>query len=421
VPDLVLEYHRLKTPIDHPLRSVTREHLEYPTEDVTLIYLAAINKVATHRGGGPRPSGRGVYTSDAFTDKAVEGNVKAYHEQGWWGRYIDNQNWYENYISVDYSSADHKIQKIVNGSVTALATESVDLSGYTHPLKLSISGSTIKSFRDGASSPQISATDTALASGGFGGFGADSDHNDEFDFFGGKLIAPASSLPQPLIIVEMEVTGRGLLSDPYRPSLLSEPIPIDRVDNVPEFLKEEYKRYQYLRAKGLSRDEMCLLFRFCPQIEIDAMSITWGAFEFHPEKSSTVVIAVYGDNPYRSGAIEKQASRAIRKMRAPRDYREAVETYKTLRKDHGYWLAGKDNFAYQVLGHGDLELFAVADFYFGELVEHRTHYHQLKRVPDWEMRRTLERWVKRLEKVTILTEERDKHLNKLRKVMKLGW
>jgi fructose-1,6-bisphosphatase/sedoheptulose 1,7-bisphosphatase-like protein len=55
------------------------------------------------------------------------------------------------------------------------------------------------------------------------------------------------------------------------------------------------------------------------------------------------------------------------------------------------------------------------------LIEHRTHYDQLKRVPEWELWRRLEELERRLEKVTVLTEERDKHISKVKEVKRLGW
>ena len=52
---------------------VKRADLEYPTEDVTFTYLAAINKLRTVSGyGGGRTSARWILTVDSFTDKAIE-------------------------------------------------------------------------------------------------------------------------------------------------------------------------------------------------------------------------------------------------------------------------------------------------------------------------------------------------------------
>jgi hypothetical protein len=42
-------------------------------------------------------------------------------------------------------------------------------------------------------------------------------------------------------------------------------------------------------------------------------------------------------------------------------------------------------------------------------------------VPDWELWRRLEALEKKLEKVEVLAEKRDKHLEKLKSVKRLGW
>jgi len=421
MPDLVLEYHRLKTPIDHPLRSVTREHLEYPTENVTFAYLIAIGKTVTDYLNQSPDDEVQVYTSDIFTDRAIEGwnedcsGVLA-------GRWNDVKNMYYEHIDAARSSRDFYIAKVVDGSMTVLGYEAVDLqSGVYYRHKFSISGSTLKGFRTDMTSPKITVTDTTFASGRFGHGG---DAGSFTVYSATKLLPPESALPGAVAIMEVEYEGSGTEHDPIRPVLKHELVDILRFDGLPNYLYIEAKKYHMLKSRGFTDEEIMLLLGYVPQHQIDLASITWGAFEFIT-KQPTVVIMVLGDNPYRRGAIEKQIefarSRNLRVMKPPRDYKEAVMQYQQLRADYIHWLAGKDNFAYQVLGHEELELFAVADFYFGELVEHRTHYHQIKRVPDWEMWRTIERWFKRLEKVTILTEERDKHLNKLRRVMKLGW
>jgi len=45
----------------------------------------------------------------------------------------------------------------------------------------------------------------------------------------------------------------------------------------------------------------------------------------------------------------------------------------------------------------------------------------LKNVPEWELWRRLEALEEKLSKVTVLTEERDKHMEKLKTIKKLGW
>jgi len=359
---------------------VRRDQLEYPTEDVSYSYLAIIGKL-TVCPGDPRVT----VVDDVFSDKAVENYAWVDADRFClWARIQDNKNCYIANIRTSASTSDYQLTKLENGTESTLGSESVDLdTNKFYKLKLSCNGSTLKAYRDDMTTPKITATDTTFASGYFGFLRwATSDICAPCRLETGWLRPPSSPIPPAKAVIEVDVIGSGTEDDPYRPSLASE-IVEDR----------------------------------------DLLAVTWGAFEYKPGKSSAMVVMIYGDNPYLSGAVDRQRQSALRSFSPPTDYAGAVELYKALRVDHPEWIAGKDNFAYQVLGLEELELFAVADFYYGFLVEHRTRpqLDQLKRVPDWEMRRTLSRWIDRLSRVSVLTEERDKHLEKLRKVLKLGW
>ncbi|MCC6059240.1 MAG: hypothetical protein LM563_03235, partial [Thermofilum sp.] len=238
------------------------------------------------------------------------------------------------------------------------------------------------------------------------------------------LKAPLTQLPPAQAIVEVEVEGSGTQEDPYRPLLGRNLVEIASLQGLPEFLYREAKRYEILRAKGFTEDEMKLLLGYVPQHQVDLDAVTWGAFEFS-EKSPTNIIIVTGDNPYQQGAISRHVelarSKNLKTLRPPRNYGEAVAQYNRLKKDFPHWLAGKDNYAYQTLGLEELDLFQNVDFYYGELVEHRIHYQQLKQVPEWELWSRIEELERRLEGVRVLTEERDRHLEKLNAVKKIGW
>jgi hypothetical protein len=92
-----------------------------------------------------------------------------------------------------------------------------------------------------------------------------------------------------------------------------------------------------------------------------------------------------------------------------------------LKRDYPHWSAGKDNFAYQVLGWEELLLFQNVDFYYGEFIDHKSHYNQLKHVPEWELRMRLSKLYEDLMKVSALTDERNRHMAKLDEIMRLGW
>jgi hypothetical protein len=224
--------------------------------------------------------------------------------------------------------------------------------------------------------------------------------------------------------LEVEVEGSGAPEDPYRPLLNRNLVEITSLQGLPEFLYREAKRYEILKAKGFTEEEIRILLGSIPQHQVDLQAITYGAFEFSPD-SPTNVIIITGDNPYQQGAIDKHVelarSKNLKTLRPPRNYGEAVAQYQQLKRDYPYWLAGKDNYAYMVLGLEELDLFQNIDFYEGELLEHKTHYRQLKQVPEWELWRRLDVLEEKLSKVTVLTEERDKHIAKIREVKRLGW
>jgi hypothetical protein len=73
------------------------------------------------------------------------------------------------------------------------------------------------------------------------------------------------------------------------------------------------------------------------------------------------------------------------------------------------------------LGWEELDVFQCADFYYGELLEHKTHYDQLKRVNPKEIESRLLELKARLERMKALPEERGKHLRKVEELLKKGW
>ena len=441
MPDLVLEYHRLKTPIDHPDRSVTRGKLEYVTVDVSFAYLSAINQIliVSYHIHGPA-----VVARSAFADKAVLAAVHSEDRATLLGRLQNKLNTYAHMTTPEYAGYDHYVGRFVNGTWTELGRETVDIDGSGRAMMFRVFGSTLQGLRfelpelrDPLAMPTAdgvaTATDTTFASGYFGFcvrrkkdlLGYVVPVTGYLKSAGSPGPSSASALVPPfsaVAVLEVEVAGEGSEENPFRPMLSTHLVEIDRIPNAPEFLRSEHERYQLLRKRGFTDEEMRLLLGRVPQARVDLDSVTWGAFEFN-EKSPVNVVIVTGDNPYRPGAIDRQKERArsrgLRALAPPKDYREAVEQYNQLKLPH--WLAGKDNYAYQALGLKELEPFTIADFYYGELIEHKAHYDQLKRVPDWEMERTLTGWLEELRKVTVLRSERDKHVKKLEAVLKLGW
>lgn len=425
-----IDTHRKAIPIDHPDQSITRAKLEYPTVDVNFAYLAAIGKTT---GGFHYPTdnfGAAVLTADSFTDKAVHAWIWD-RFGGILGRYQDRNNFYICFLDSASATADFRLYKLAAGTIIVLSYEAADIGGqYAYLIALSISGSTLKIYRDNpsgladtATTLRTSATDTSLISGSFGPYShlSGGGHSEASLAW---LRAPLSPSLQANAILEVNVAGSGAQEDPFRPNMPQNLIEVSQLTGLPGFLYSEAKKYEVLRNKGFTDEEIKLLLGYIPQHQVDLNAATWGAFEFS-EKSATNIIIITKDNPYQAGAIQKQInytkSKNLRVLTPPKDYAEAVTQYQQLSKDFPHWLAGKDNYAYHVLGFEELEALAVADFYYGELIEHKTHYAQLKRVPDWELENTLNMWLDRLNKITVLTDKRDKHIKKLEAVLKLGW
>jgi len=411
-----LNAHRTAVPIDHPDRSVTRVKLEYPTVDVSFSYLSSIGK-AKHPNapGGYAPL---IATVDSFADKAAIYNASAARNK-LTGRFIDAKNLYDHRHDAGYSTSDHRIVKYVNGSFYNIAIESIDLDQeLTYVYMFSISGSTLKGFRDDLTTPKISGTDTSFASGlwGVGGWFADVASS----LCCAILLAPASPSPQAISILEVGVEGSGRPDDPYRPLMSRNLVEVSRLAGLPDFLYREAKKYEVLRARGFTDEEMELLLGYVPQHVVDLDAVTLGAFEFSPDKSSTAIVTVVGDNPYSLGAVERQKGRVKRWWGPPSGYNEVVELYRQLSRDFD-WLAGKDNFAYQVLGWEELGWLQNVDFYYGELVEHRTHYSQLKQVSDDEIRGRIEELIGKLSNMGVLRGERESHIAKANEVLRRGW
>jgi len=422
--------------------AVTRAKLEYPTVDVPVLYLFAIGKAFLDLMDGNRFTF--VVTTNSFTDKQIAGGqlMKA-AESGYYEGFFarcqadPRANAYLTRIDTGATTADVILDKVVAGTVTSLGAQAVDLNDDTcYVFGISTSGSSIKSVRYsrwsvsagsmsfGTATTAVSATDTAFASGTFavrasnlGGPGETAAGLHAF------LRAPASPGPSALAIVEVEVAGDGSNENPFRPLLSENLVDVSELQ-VPDFLKIEKRKYDILRAKGFTEEEMKVIFGYVPQHQVDLDSVSWGAFEFS-DRSPTNIVVITSDNPYGPGAIDRQMKfveeKGLRTLRPPRDYDEAVSQYNELKRDFKHWLAGKDNYAYQTLGLEIFDLFQNVDFYYGELVEHKTHYDQLKAVPEQELARRLEELEEKLRRVEVLREERDRHLSKLREVVRRGW
>jgi hypothetical protein len=411
--------------------TIKRSQLEYPTVDVKLMYLAAIDKAIPYGidGAAGIAVNRDYYaTTDSLTDLAVEQWTiyvadDAYRKLGPIARLQDAANMY----MLGLTNSALGIIKMVNDGDTLLASYGCSsASGQTRFIRLSVSGSMLKGWWQGK---VFSATDTTFASGKFGSKMPSVTSNYMSDgalgFTSATFRSPSSPSPQSITIIETDICGSGKVEDPYRPSISRNLVEITSLTGLPDYLYLEAKKYSILKAKGFTDEEIQLLLGYIPQHQIDLDVVTWGAFELHTDKAPTVIITITGDNPYKSGAIQRQIdfakSKNLRVFSPPRDYSETIALYNQLKRDYPHWLAGKENFAYQTLGWEILDWMQNVDFYYGELLDHKTHYQQLKQVSDKEITSRLNELIDKLSRETALTDERDKHIGKAKEILKKGW
>lgn len=401
-------------------RAVTRGKLEYPTENVSVWYLAIINKAEL----GYRQSWHfGLYTTDSFTDKAImsfisgqcccDNDARAAFASSPGG--TDGHR-YSQFLTDNASTADHSFEIDPGGQ---LGYEAVDLTDYQYyKCVLSASGSTFKCYRDDLTTPKITVTDTTYASGRWGVFTYHPSSQGGIAPWSGILLAPLSKLPKPIAIIETEVVTDD--DKKQKPALVDKLVNITSL-KLPKassmHLLRSAKKYEVLKSKGFKDEEMKALLGFVPKHKVNLTSVTWGAFD-HKPNHNTMLIAITSDNPYKKGAILKQIEHAKKKnlivLKAPKDYSEAIEQYKQLKAHFPEWIAGKDNYAYHMLGDENLEPLAVADFYHGNMIQDN----KLKDVPEWVLRRTLEMWKERLKKAKVSTEIKKSHMKKLEKCLK---
>jgi hypothetical protein len=215
---------------------VLRSQLEYPTVDVPLAYLLIIGKLQFAYGTALWQGLFGL-TVDNFADKASEAIGGNYAQAV--GRFSDVSNYYAANIDTNKTAQDFQVVKVSAGTGAFLGYEAVDLSNAPYKVKLSVSGTTLKGFRDDMATPKVSVTDTAFSTGKWGA----RESSEAWGFYGSFasafLRSASSPSPKALGFYEVPVVGSGTPEDPFRaqlPELIEVPASAE-LDAYPPMLK----------------------------------------------------------------------------------------------------------------------------------------------------------------------------------------
>jgi len=382
--------------IPYPIR---RRDLEYPTENVKFAYLIAIDKV--YLDYGLDTGYTWIYTVDAFTDKALKARI--YNSGGTLVFYARGKFGGDFYALPDLrfylSTEDFRITKNVSGTATVLASEAVDLDGF-YGIIGSISGSTLKAFRDDFTTPKLTATDTDIAEGEFGF--TSNEGNSNFVLYPiAELLAPLTEIPKPILIIEYDVVEKTDIKYGYKYN--APDMPQDLVEvSKDQVSPEEWKALQS-NPKGANGLPL-----------INKLAVTWGAIDYKGEP--TMLCAIYGGSPSYLDPkrilkhIEYARSKGLKVFKPPATPREVIELHRVIRRDRPEMLIEPEELAYQLIGSEKLEPDAVSRFYEREII----NLGRIKRVPTWELRRTIIRWIERARR-----HRREEAEKRLRKVLKI--
>jgi len=161
----------------------------------------------------------------SYLNKGIEGFAL---ETGWVvGRSQGAGNYYRANLARPAVTLDFKLSKVVADVITILAEEAVDIGlGTWWKIKLEITNTTLKGYREDMTTPKITATDTAFTTEGKWGVGDDGVYTERYSalisFATCKLVEPASPTPKVLHYYEVPIIGKGTFNDPLHPKLPEE-------------------------------------------------------------------------------------------------------------------------------------------------------------------------------------------------------
>jgi len=171
----------------------------------------------------------------SYLNKGIEGFAL---DVGWVvGRSQGAGNHYRVNTARFATTLDFKLVKVVNDVLTTLAEEAVDIPiGTWWKIKLEITNTTLKGYREDMTTPKITATDTTFATEGKWGVGDDGKYDNRFSalisFATCKLVEPASPTPKALRYYEVPIIGEGTEENPFRSQLPEEIVDHPRFGKV---------------------------------------------------------------------------------------------------------------------------------------------------------------------------------------------
>jgi hypothetical protein len=337
---------------------------------------------------------------DAYADLAVqcvESNSSSVPHFACAGR-VQSPNaagMYTNEISTGATTADHRLIIVsATKDVTLLGSEAVDLNSYCpYTLKLRCSGSTIESYRSGATTPQISVTDTTFASGYWGVGYYYTGHafyvaGKEISILTAKKASASMPPPKPIAFFEVPVEGDGTVENPFRPSMPTE---------LFEFETPARKLYKSLKAKGYT-DEEIRLYGLTADYVGNRLALTWSALiPLDPKTGkpahSTALVRVF-PQPDRSLNLHP-ISKCLDALRAMKGVSELKpEDAKRFAKSLDDRLR-EGELEFMVNPTEENELHSLADFYEREVVDEK----RVKPEGVQDFDKTLEAYVEKSEKI----------------------
>jgi hypothetical protein len=302
---------------------------------------------------------------------------------------------YYNDVNTGATTADHELVRVnTDKTMTLLGSEAVDLNASRpYTMKLRCSGSTIESYRSGAATPQISATDTTFTSGSWGVLYYYTGYEiyvggKEINILTAKKTSASLPPPKPVAYFEVPIIGSGTPDDPFRAAM-----PVETF----EFETPNKKLCNGLKAKGFTDEEIFKFFGLTPDFVGNRLAVSYSAL-IPGDKSGkpihgTALVRVF-PQPDRDPNLYP-ISKCLDALRAVKGVSELKpEDAKSFAKSLDDRLR-EGELEFMVNPTEENELHSLADFYEREVVDEK----RIKPEQLTDFNSTLEGYAKRSEKI----------------------